>query len=178
MQGKCLVPVLAVFWSVCVPVRAQDNREVIVGDKVRVNLQDGKIVGILAALDTQALTLKDLAGGQLTPYPLGAVRGVEVSHGRHSRGRKAGQGALIGGLVGAVLGVAATTLCNTNDEGCGGDWPLIVGAGFGATGAAFGALIGVAMDPGEAWRPAKVGGLHGSTPAARRGLSVRVAVRF
>lgn len=86
------------------------------------------------------------APGVLVPF--GQVTRLDVSRSRHSRGRKALGGAIIGLVVGAAIGAAGggdcdgSIICFTPAEGA-----AVGGVLLSATGA----LIGVILPPGERW---------------------------
>ena len=87
-------------------------------------------------------------GSRGVVVPLGHVTRLDVSRSRHSRGRKALGGAIIGLVFGAAIGAAGggdcegSIICFTPAEGA-----AIGGVVLSATGA----LIGVLLPPSERW---------------------------
>lgn len=76
------------------------------------------------------------------------VTRLDVSRGRHSRGRKALGGAIIGLVVGAAIGAASGGDCE-NSIACWGpaEGPVVGGLFLSGVGA----LIGVVLPRGERW---------------------------
>jgi hypothetical protein len=177
MRHRSAVFLLTLPWLACTCLAAEPPG-IAPGDKLRIRLERGTALGTLEAWDERTLTLKDLTTAERATYSLDELRGVEVSRGRQSRGHCAGRGALIGGAIGAASGVALTTPCDGNTEGCGGAWIPLAGGVFGAAGALLGALVGAAVTPGEAWRPVKTKQFHAFVTPVRGGAQVRVAVTF
>ncbi|HSD66919.1 MAG TPA: hypothetical protein VLF95_09475 [Vicinamibacteria bacterium] len=173
MLGRLVVAALTVLWLTNGAARAEEPIDVTLGDKLRIRLEEGRRVGILEALDARALTLRDLATGEKASYSLSSVHGVEVSRARGSRGRKAGKGALIGGALGAAGGAAACLA-----DGCDGVWTAIAVGVFGGGGALVGAVVGASISPGDAWRPARMRGLHASIAPLAGGAQIRVTAGF
>ena len=137
------------------------------GTRVRVRSENaqGDVVGSVVSIDDSTLSLN--VPGRATPAPvrLDTVNRLEVSDGRHSRGRNALIGAGLGSAIGTGVLVALF-----GSSGNSGDAGYIVFFGV-ALGAPIGALTGAALPPSERWRDVSLA-QHG---AARRitGLSVR-----
>jgi hypothetical protein len=104
-----------------------------------------KTVGSFVAVDDTALVLIDEHGRRVR-VPRSSISTIERSEGKHSRGRKA----LIGLLMGATATAGGSAECQ--DDSCFGD------AGDSASGGlaglfvgAIGAAIGAALPPAERW---------------------------
>jgi hypothetical protein len=82
--------------------------------------------------------------------PLSIVQGLEVSRGRRSPGERLARGAGFGLLVGGGLG-AALGVMGGGDKYGRGEGALFFGGYLGAAGAVIGGLIGVAS-PGDRWQ--------------------------
>jgi hypothetical protein len=165
--------VAALLWLSCEPGHAQEIARV--GERVRLRLADERVVGTIQTLDARSVTLGDPATGKTVAYDLGSVLGSEVSSGQRSRKHKAGRGALIGGVVGAVFGGIAAS-CRGGSGECGGLWIPIAAGVLGAGGATVGALVGAAMPPGETWSPVQLRGLHVAIMPVRGGVQVQASL--
>jgi hypothetical protein len=86
---------------------------------------------------------------RVVALPLSNVTRLDVSRGRHSRGRGALIGALLGVALGGALGYATGSDCDP------GDFCIIDRTGgamiAGGMGAVVGTLIGALVRPGEKW---------------------------
>jgi hypothetical protein len=124
-------------------LRVLSLRSLQAGRAVRVSGRDiGTLTGSVAGVREGALWL----GGSLPErsVPLAGIDSVWVSRGH------AGTGALVGGMIGAVAGAAATsgTSCQLGDYNC------VVGASLAATGIMLGGiLIGALIGEGaKTWQ--------------------------
>ena len=124
------------------------------------------LVGTLVRLDRDAMALRLADREELALVPRETITKVEVSRGRRSRGR----GALFGALVGLAVGAIAVAATPGDDEMF---TAAEATAMVGAMGAGLGALIGLAIPPGEKWE--SVPTAHISVVPSRRG-HVRVAL--
>ena len=158
-RGENLLHRIALFLALllAVPTGAAVSQAVQLEPGLRVRVwaptpplvrQPGRVTAFHA--DTMRLDLdRPLSrGARGVVVPLGQVTRLDVSRGRHSRGRKALGGAIIGLVVGAAIGAVSggdcenSIICVTPAEGA-----AIVGVPF----AAVGALIGVLLPPGDRW---------------------------
>jgi len=156
------------------------------GARVRLKLPRGvrdlpnPVVGRIASIDGETITVS-LNSLQRVTVPARAVERVEVSAGRHSRGRGALAGAGAGALVGALyFGVAAAAGCRESfPSSPGGCVATLTGMGA-VLGAAPGALIGAIVPPGERWEPVSRERLHVTAqPILRKdGAGIGLAVSF
>jgi hypothetical protein len=111
-------------------LRVLSLRSLQAGRAVRISGQGiGTLTGSVAGVRDGALWLQGPSTER--PVPLGGIDSVWVSRGH------AGAGALVGALLGTVVGVAATsgTSCQVGDESC------IVGASLQATGIMLSAML-------------------------------------
>lgn len=173
---------LVVFLSAGV-ARAQSIPELRPGARVRLvaaAFSRRPLVGTVSRLDATAVELQTADRNQPTLVPRDAITRVEISVGRRSRSR----GALIGGSLGAAIGVIAVLAtpgepCEPNLFGCP---PFGITKGMasvliGGIGAASGALIGSLIPPGERWKAPAAGRLS-IAPAGARGVQAALSFRF
>jgi hypothetical protein len=149
--------------------QAQSLTSVEPGARVRVAAEAvaaEPLVGTFVRLDGNALALRLPDREELTVVPREAITKLEVSHGRRSRGR----GALIGALAGFAVGAIAVAATPGDDEMF---TAAEATAMVGAMGAGLGALIGLAIPPGEKWESVPTAQI--SVVPSRRG-HVRVAL--
>ena len=134
------------------PSSRQPTVEADSGSRVRITVGKTKHVGTLVSADPDSLRFTTDTSG-LVAIPTVSVTRLERSRGRRSN---AGQGALIGGVIGGAMGLIG----GIGAEADNSDWGIEIGAKgialatlfFGATGAGLGALIGAASK-GEKWEP-------------------------
>lgn len=116
-----------------------------------------RIVGTLLAADPHRIALRrgeDL--GDTLAIPRSLIAGFETSTGRHSR---AGRGALIGFLAGAVAGVGFGLYFESSEGTSSSAWPgpnfipFAFGVGGAIGGLGLGALVGSFFHT-DRWRPA------------------------
>ena len=173
--GWCSAMLLALaLGSVTAPLSAQVS-ELTVGARVRVRAPDivaGRLTGVIIARGADTLTLTRADATPLT-MRVSQLSAVEISRGR-SRGRGAAHGALWGGGVMAVLGVAfidRATTCSGSGAGAScRETTAVESAAYGAlSGAMVGGLIGAFVGrehwerlalPRVAVEPARAGGLR------------------
>jgi hypothetical protein len=111
-----------------------------VGSRIRVVTGDGRLTGVLAAVDANGVTVA-VEGGPIV-VPRASIRSMQMSSGRRGR---AGEGALLGAVAGLLIGLASPTDEPGNCLGSTGcdRGPVVVGAMLGTTlmGAGIGAFI-------------------------------------
>jgi len=126
-----------------------------VGARVRLlarDLDPEPLIGTVVEIDDETLSLRVGEGETPAVVPREAITRLEVSAGRKSRGRGALIGAVVGGLVGAIaLAATPEPSCGPNPWSCIGiskeeAAPAVIGLGAGV-----GALVGLAITPGEKW---------------------------
>ena len=136
------------------------------------------LTGSLVALEEAKLKLQREGSSEVVEIPRRDVTRFEVNTRTSRRGRSAGIGAFVGLGVGAILGYAAGDDCDAPDA------PSIIcisrptsASGVGLVGAAFGALIGVAVGPGEKWEVRDPGRVRLTvSPSLRRSGGVGLAL--
>ena len=127
---------------------AQEPSEVIPGTRVRITaptVAEKRLVGTITAWGPENLTVTSEKGPIVLPR--GAVSRLEVSRGRKSRGR----GALVGAGIGVGAGVVGGFAHGSDPPGLVSFNASFYAFGYGILGAAAGALIGLAITPGERW---------------------------
>jgi len=150
---------LALVCGLASTLAAQNPHPLRVGDRVRLSVVPvagptaeasgpKRLVGSLMRLTADSAAVYDDERAETVAVALDAVRGIEISHGRHGHG---GRGALIGLAAGLAGGVAS--------ESSGGDYKgLAVGAlglGGALVGTGVGALVG-SLIRSERWGPARL----------------------
>jgi hypothetical protein len=174
MRQHCLPAIAVLLTCAPVPLAADDVMPVAPGTRVRVRAlsQPDRVTGRVVALDHETLTL-EIAGRTLPlTLPRREITAMDVSAGRRSRARHA----LIGAAVGAALGLVAAR--TTSDSG-----NPYLDAQAGAAGtlllASAGALVGVAIPPGERWRSVAPGRIRSAAdPHTARRVGVSASVWF
>jgi hypothetical protein len=149
------------------------------GSRVRVTTANGRMVGRFVELQGETLVLARDAGGEAEALRVDrrAVVGIELSERRSRRGSWAARGALAGVVAAIVVGVVAGEDCSSGDSLCFDHGSVALGTA--ALAVPVGALVGVAVAPGEKWRPVAVEGLSVRPVAVRGGgLGVRLAFGF
>jgi hypothetical protein len=106
--------------------------------------------------------------------PRDGITKMEVSLGRRSRGHKAWIGGLLGGAAGAIA-VLATPSSSEDfsvvSKGEGAVAATIMGAGLGA-------LIGLAIPPGEKWAEVPIGPRVTLAPGHKGGVHLSFSFGF
>jgi hypothetical protein len=151
--GFCAAVVLLCLASVCAPAAdwdAPQQQSLTPGMHVRIlapELSPSKVIGTVDQLSDDSVTL-DVPGRK---EPVSILREkiarLDVSDGPRSRGIDAA----IGGVIGAGIGAAGGALANGSGRGhivSGGE----VAGVCALLGGGLGALIGVAIPPGEHWK--------------------------
>lgn len=137
------------------PAHAQD---VTAGDRVRIDAPDveaGVMVGTLRGVGAESLRVQLEGRDWALEVPRRSVRGLWISDGT---GNKAVLGALIGGLLGAAAGYLLAGEDEDPTTGDGRGLSLVFGA---AGGAVAGGLAGSAFK-GERWRPVDISAVRSS----------------
>jgi hypothetical protein len=116
--------------------------------RLRTTTADRPVVGALVAQDEATITLQAPEEPEGVVVRRDGITKVEVSVGRHSRGRGALLGAAVGPGIGAAIGVAGGA---ANADNTYGLTAAEGGVALGVLGASVGALIGLAVTPGERW---------------------------
>lgn len=168
-RGMLRTAVTVAFLLVCiVDASAQElsvRHLLAPGTRVRVQFSSGKglalsemrgqpLVGTLVASRGNTIELKAEGSHQFFTVPLTSVEKLEISRGR-KRGSSAGRGALtgifIGGLSGALLGLASGDDPPEQWFAFSAEEKALMGAlGLGSTGGLVGALLGY-LAAGENW---------------------------
>jgi len=159
---------------------AQDAAPLAHGTRLRLTTATGDrpLVGRLVAADAATLTLQ--APGQSEPVVVrrAGLTKVEMSAGRHSRGRGALLGAAIGAGAGAVIGAVAGA-ASGDDEG---DEAYGAVAGASVTAVllgSLGAVVGLAVPPSEKWQELPLDHVRLTlSPVRGRGLAVSLGFVF
>ncbi|HSD28952.1 MAG TPA: hypothetical protein VLL75_16760 [Vicinamibacteria bacterium] len=149
------------------------------GTRVRVTTSEGRLVGRLVEQNERTIVLAREKDGrtETLDVPIPGVSRFEVSEGRGGRGRAATIGAVAGLAAAVVIGVAGGENCSGDEMICFDHGTTALMSGILTI--PLGALVGVAITPGERWRSAPVKGLSVQPVAARGGgLGVRVAIGF
>jgi len=179
-RGAC-TGALVLVMAVGATGAAQEMPSLREGARVRLLARDlypEPLIGTVVEIDDETLSLR--LGDRETPalVPREAITRLEVSAGRKSRGRGALFGAVIGGLVGAIaLAATPEPSCGPNPWSCigvskGEAAPAVIGLGAGV-----GALVGLAITPGEKWTVVPSARVAIS-PAHRRHVQVSLTVAF
>lgn len=161
------------------PTTAAGQAPVAAGTRVRVSTPQGRLVGSYVEHRGDAIVLAREEEGRTrtVDVALADVSRVEVSQGRGGRGKGAKIGALVGVGAAVVIGALAGESCSGDEMLCFDHGTTGVMAGILTIPA--GALIGLAIPPGEKWGPAPAGGLSVQPMATRGGgLGIRVAIAF
>ena len=148
---------LAVALLALAPIAAAQDKtdELVAGSRIRIHQHQGApVTGALVATTDSAVTVRTSETDTVV-VPRSGIAKVEVYAGmRSNAGSGALTGLLVGGLGGALIGVAASG----SDDGDffdfgAGTWAAGIGLTFGALGAGIGALIGSGSHH-EKWEPA------------------------
>jgi hypothetical protein len=138
------------------------------------------VVGRIASIDGEAITVS-LNSLQSVTVPARAVERVQVSAGRHSRGRGAAVGFGVGALAGALyFGLASAPGCREEFPSSPGGCAVMVTTVGAALVGVPGALIGLMVPPGERWETTSRERLRVTAqPILRRdGAGLGVSVSF
>jgi hypothetical protein len=154
---------------------AQDLVAVAPGQRVRLTLDDSNsegssLVGEAVALDDSRMTLRVSHRKELVVVPRPRIKQLELNTGRRSRGRKALIGAAVGTAIGVVVGLDSY---GGGDETFSKSGSAMIGGVMLGT---LGALVGVALPPGERWKTVPMTRVHlALTPARGRGAAISLA---
>jgi len=165
-------------------ITAQQAPSIETGSRIRVTAPTvgaDKLAGVCVEVDATRLRVQ--AEEQVSPLTisLADVTRLEVSQGRKSNALKGlGFGALIGGSIGAVLGLLAST-GESYENPCEGNAPACAAGGaaaFGVTGALVGLGIG-ALTKSERWEEVPLDRLRVNIVPQRDGrLALGLSVVF
>lgn len=154
------------------------------GSRIRVyapSINAKRFVGTVVSLNADALTLDaemwlDGVWKPRLDVPFASMKWLGLSRGRHSN---AGKGALIGGLVGTALILAAVYSCDGYCGGPGDEGRVLAGMTIGGgLGAGVGALIG-ALSHREDWQAVPIERLRsGPSPVSVDGVAVSLTLRL
>jgi hypothetical protein len=156
---------------------------VAVGSRVRVRAQTlpGKqLIGEVAAVDSEAVTLAASASREAIRVPLSQVERIDVARGRRSR---SGKGALIGALcagipAAALLAVLTLPSHSSQDSVPSRDFIPIAGVVAAAPGALVGAVVG-SLSHGDRWERVGTKPLRLTVaPDLHGGVRVGLSARF
>lgn len=166
--------------GVAMPATAQEKPALPTGTSVRVTIDARRpMVGTVVYVTADSLAFRLEKTALLVETPLDSVTRLEVRAGtRRDVGRHALRGALIGGGIGAVLGVIAMASPDDGVFDLGAGY-IAVGAGGGAViGGGIGTLIGIAS-PHAVWQPLRIASLRAEVVGWRPGSGgVGLALRF
>jgi hypothetical protein len=174
----CAVAGLAVLAG-SLPATAADEGVVPAGSRVRVSTPKGRLVGRFVGQQKMTLLLEREKDGrtETLDIPLSDVSRLEVSQGSGGRGKGAMIGVLAGLGAAVAIGLLAGEDCSSRGDLCFDHGSVILGSA--ALAVPLGGLVGLAIPPGEKWRPAPARGLSVEPAAAPGGgLAVRVAIGF
>ncbi len=169
------------------PLAAQADPGIPVGTRVRITAPDTTqtaerpgdarrltLVGELVAISDSTISLRNDATSDELTVPLSRVQRLEVSAGSN-RGPSAGKGALIGLVLGGVLGFATGDDCSSSDFICFSRED--VAAGGAVLGAAVGGVIGLIAGGGERWKATAIPRVS-FMPIGSRSVSIASTLRF
>lgn len=157
--------------------QADEPGPVAPGSRVRLTAQSvsGKrLVGTVVGLDEATLTLQRQGAKETLQVPRGAITTLEVSRHRSRKGKGAGIGALVGLGAAVAIGLGAgddddCVFCYSKGE---------TAAIFGILTVPAGALLGLAVAPGEKWVASSPDRLRVSVVPVRGGAGLTVSLRF
>ncbi|HEU5170870.1 MAG TPA: hypothetical protein VFU46_10040 [Gemmatimonadales bacterium] len=147
------------------------------GARIRLATADGPTrIGRLVALDADSVRVVDSAGTELA-YARADLRRLETYVGRRSSlGRGAARGAMIGGGVGLLIGILASTEEPTFV--CEGGGCIAAGTAAGALwGVVIGGVIGAATKHDQ-WERLNAAPMQPEVRPIAHGTSVGLTVRF
>jgi hypothetical protein len=173
------------------PAGAEDGAATLQGPRVRVTTAKGRLVGRVVTVRGEALVLERAGRAETIEIQRPEMLALEMSTRPGRRGRGAAIGALVGIGAAVAIGVAGGDTCTASPGPA--DWGNLIekinsNLCFGHAETALlsgiltvplGALLGVAIAPGEKWRPAGVGELSVQAgPSPGGGVGVRLTVGF
>lgn len=189
-----MTALIAVVLGVSV-ARADEPAPVAAGARVRLtapSVSGKRLVGTLVGLDDTTLTLQRQGGKETLQVPRGAITTTEVSWRRSRKGKGAAIGALVGLGAAVAIGLAAGDDDCSSVQDVGNPWLDLTAhvlrtfchsKGEMAAFAAIltvpaGALLGLAVAPGEKWQPSSPDRLSVRITPVRGGAGLTVAFRF
>jgi hypothetical protein len=147
------------------------------GTRVRIlttDISPAKVVGTIKMVDDQSVTIDVPGRAEAVSVLRDKISRLDVSEGPRSRGVDAAIGAGLGAALGAAGGELASTGGKSHIVSSGA-----VAAVCALLGAGVGALIGVAIPPGERWNEKPASRYRvGFAPRLDHGLDVAVAWDF
>jgi hypothetical protein len=169
--------------------QADEPGPVAPGPRVRLtapSVSGKSLVGTLVGLDEATLMLQRQGAKETLQVPRRAITRVEVSQHRSRKGKGAGIGALVGLGAAVAIGLGAGDLCGPIQ---GDDLVARLERNFchgkGETAAVVGiltvpagALLGLAVAPGEKWVASTPDRLRVSVVPVRSGAGLTVSLRF
>jgi hypothetical protein len=159
---------------------AEGPPQVAASPRVRVTapaVSGKRIVGTLVRMDDTMLAIRRDKGKSVLEVPRAAVTRIEASRRPGRRGLGAGIGALVGLGAALAIGLGAGQSCTGSEIICFDKTTTTVAGALLTVPA--GALIGLAVAPGEKWvavRPDRLG--LAATAAQGGGFRAGVALRF
>lgn len=177
-QGAAMLKLISACMALCClpagAASAQDARSADATDvKIRVSTIGSKskpIIGTRVSMTAETLRIVPAGRSDTVALAMASIRRVEESAGRRSR---VGDGALVGGLIGAGAGLAFLVAVGGDTEG-EGSWigPVALGGGT-VLGALFGAAIGAASQT-DRWVATPTVTVHPGSGGLDLGMAVRV----
>ena len=167
-----------VLSSLTTATRAQDVPDLRSGQRVRLtvvghpSMTTMELRGSIISTDDRHLRLLVPKTKEPLVVDRRDVTRVEISLGQRSRGRGARRGFLVGAAIGAVVGLVSYGDAQDPTFNLAGS-AIVAGLLGGATGA----IVGVALPPGERWKEAH-GGRPGAALMSMRQPGVGLSVSF
>ena len=173
------------------PADAAETKASAVGPRVRVTTTKERFVGRVVTVRGETLVLERAGRADTLEIHRPEILALEISERRSRRGRGAVIGALAGIGAAVAIGAAGGETCTASPGPA--DWgnfteKLNSNLCLGHTETALlgglltvplGALLGVAIAPGEKWRPIGVNQLSvGATMSRSGGVGLQVTLRF
>jgi len=166
--------------SACLPSAvAQPSGQVTLGDSVRVTVPSLGLhdaLGVFVSMRSDSLVLRDVSHDTSTRViAFGAVTDFAVNHGNQPPRRMAGEGAMLGGLVGLTAGAIATVECPGIWNSCRSN-PKVAFTAMVA-GAVAGTLVGAAVKVTRYRTVALRPGMTATLDVRRRTVGISVTLR-
>jgi hypothetical protein len=170
---------------------AEETTASVADPRVRVTTAEGRLVGRVVTVRGETLVFERAGRADTLEIRRPEILALEVSERPSRRGRGAAIGALVGVGAAVAIGVAGGDTCTASPGPA--DWGNLTerinsNLCFGHAETALlsgiltvplGALVGVAIAPGEKWRPVGMNQLSvGATASRGGGVGLRVTLRF